>query len=183
MWSKFYATLIVGLVCAVSVSAATYNIQSQNDFLFRDSSGVGSGIWGFASIWDGAAAHTGMVFAGALRLRADAEGGPVRYDPVVAYSTEMFSKYGMTPTTSVAYEDQPSGISTTRQTLIATLFQEAYDPAGSALHHGAFQLALWKLIYGTIDVATGNALDSDAFSRFKVGLDPLGGGFRACRSL
>ena len=174
MWSKLCATLVAGLVSAVSVSAATYNVQSQNDYLFRDSNGLGSGTWGFSSIWDGAAAHVALLYAGALQLRADAEGGAAQFDPVVAYSTEMYVSYGMTPTTSVAYEDHPSGISSARQTLVATLFQEAYDPTAGAVHHGAFQLALWKLLHGSIDGAGADAFDLQAFSPVGAGAVSFG---------
>lgn len=170
--NAFAATLLALALPSTGAMASTVDVVQQ----FANP-GKGTSIVGRMSMprSDGTQ-KTGTYRAGALLMQGRATGTASPFEDFVAYCVEVTTDLATNRSTPVTYTGQSSLFGTAREQLIATLFAEAYDPNASAKAHGAFQLALWNLVYGDISDTTGSgfdiaARDSDGFTAGHLDFD------------
>lgn len=156
---KQWLGIVAALVLAAPAGAATYDVVQQSQSIFEGSNGDGGSITGRTSLWwDGRQQDLNLA-AGAFQLQMRETGTNDAYTDFMAFCVEVSSSIRTSTGSAISYTDTPDLFDPIRQTLVATLFQHVYDPTGSVLHQGAFQLALWKLTSGDLVQTLGGAFD------------------------
>ena len=166
------ATLLAFALPSTGAVASTVDVVQQ-----FSNPGKGTSIIGKMSLpkSDGTQ-ETGTYRAGAFLMQGRATGSGSPFEDFVAYCVDVTTALTTNTSTPVTYTSQSSLFGPAREQLIATLFAEAYDPNASAKAHGAFQLALWNLVYGDVSDTSGSgfdiiARDSDGFTAGHLDFD------------
>lgn len=169
---KLGALMLCGLAafCPLPGMAKTLQIIQQSSNVFQGADGAGGSIKGQVSHVLNGRQQTSMLAAGGFRLRQRDAGSTDAYTDFIAFCIEITSSLRTSAGTATNYDDHDLLLDPHRRTLIATLYQEVWDPTGSVLHQGAFQLALWKLAHGDVSQATGDGFSVTASSSLDPGV-------------
>lgn len=158
VWTRLGAVLIAVLL-TLPAGARTLDILQQNGSIFKDASGTGGAIQGGTTHWYQGAQRDGLLSAGGFKLRGREHGTTNAYVDFLAFCVEITTSIKTSSSTPISYETTPNLFDPLRRSLIATLYQEVYDPSGSVTHQGAFQLTLWKLAHGDVSHSNGDGFD------------------------
>lgn len=164
------AALVLTIVPAASFGA-TFDVVQQRDNISNDGTAIKS-VSGQINAPDPVNQEVVNTTAGSFHLSRRPTNTNDAYQDFIAFCIEVTQSLTTSTGTPVAYTENAALFGSDRRELISTLLGTAFDPALGADHHAATQVAVWKLAYGNISSAAGNAFDVTAQSD-----QNLGGGF------
>lgn len=145
------------LACLVApAGAATVDVLRQRPAELNDGTAF-KAVRGLVNRPINGTQRTAALFAGSHHLKLRPSGSTDAYRDFIAFSLEVTQPITTSATVPVAFTDDRSRLDAARRDKIATLIFNAFNPAGSAVHHAAVQLAIWKLAYGDIASPQGDA--------------------------
>lgn len=169
VWKQITAGLLA-ICIGAPLAASSFDVLQQSRNVFYDTNGNGGAIRGRTSLWDNGRQRDLHLRSGGLQLKHRPSGSSGAYTDFMAFCVEITATLQTSPRSDLTYTESTSVLNPLRQTLVATLYQEVYDPVGSVAHQGAFQLALWKLAHGDVSQPAGDGFDIRATSSLSPGV-------------
>lgn len=167
---KRIAALLGALCFALPAAGTTLDVRHQSLNVFETLEGLGSAIIGGTAYVSDGQQRDGLLYAGGFQLMQRESGTSNAYAEFMAFCVEISTSLRTSFDSITQYTTAPDLFDPVRSTLVATLFQEVYDASGSAMHQGAFQLALWKLTHGDVSDQNADGFDILADSSITNGI-------------